>query len=106
MNRVLIISYYWPPSGGAGVQRWLKFVKYLRDFKWEPVLFVPENPEYPEIDNSLIRDIPEDLEIIKLPIWEPYDLYKKLVGRRKEDRINAAFLSENKKNRFIENISV
>jgi len=106
MNRALIISYYWPPSGGAGVQRWLKFVKYLRNFAWEPVLFVPKNPEYPETDNSLEKDIPDNIEIIRHPIWEPYNLYKKLIGHRKEERINAAFLSEKKKNRFLENISV
>jgi glycosyltransferase involved in cell wall biosynthesis len=106
VRRVLIISYYWPPSGGAGVQRWLKFVKYLRNFGWEPVLFIPENPEYPEIDHSLEKDIPENLEIIRQPIWEPYDYYKKLIGRKKEERINAAFLSEKKKNSFIEQVSV
>lgn len=106
MKRALIISYYWPPSGGAGVQRWLKFVKYMRNFEWEPVLFIPKNPEYPEIDKSLEKEVPANLEIIRHPVWEPYDLYKKLIGRRKEERINAAFLSEKKKNRFIENISV
>jgi len=106
MKRTLIISYYWPPSGGAGVQRWLKFVKYLRDFQWEPILFIPQNPEYPEIDRSLEKDVPSNLELISHPIWEPYDFYKKLIGRKKEEKINAAFLSEKKKNRLIENISV
>ena len=106
MKKALIISYYWPPSGGAGVQRWLKFVKYLRGFGWEPVVFCPENPEYPETDDSLSRDVPANLEVLKLPIWEPYAAYKKLLGRKKEDRINAAFLSETKKNKFLEDISV
>jgi len=106
MKRALIISYYWPPSGGAGVQRWLKFVKYFHDFCWEPVLFIPKNPEYPEIDKSLEKDVPSRLELIRHPIWEPYGFYKKLIGRRKEEKINAAFLSEKKKNRFVENISI
>jgi len=106
MKRVLIITYYWPPSGGAGVQRWLKFVKYLRRFEWEPVIYTPENPEFPENDLSLEKDVPENLEVIKRPIWEPYDTYKKLLGRRKEDKINAAFLSEKKRNSILENISV
>jgi glycosyltransferase involved in cell wall biosynthesis len=106
MKKVLIISYYWPPSGGAGVQRWLKFVKYLRCFGWEPVVFCPENPEYPETDHSLASDIPENLEVIRFPIWEPYMLYKKLLGQKKEDKINAAFLSEKKKNKTLENLSV
>ncbi len=106
MKRVLIITYYWPPSGGAGVQRWLKFVKYLRRFGWEPVIYTPENPEFPETDNSLAKDVPQNLEIIKYPIWEPYDTYKKLLGQKKEDKINAAFLSEKKKNSILENFSV
>ena len=106
MKKALIISYYWPPSGGAGVQRWLKFVKYLRDFGWEPVLFCPENPEYPETDNSLFEDVPPGLEVIKFPIWEPYLAYKKLLGQKKEEKINAAFLSEKKKNKILEDFSI
>jgi len=106
MKRVLIISYYWPPSGGAGVQRWLKFVKYLRLYGWEPVVYTPENPEFPETDFSLAKDVPEGLEVIKQPIWEPYDTYKKLLGQKKETKINAAFLSEKKKNSLLENFSV
>ena len=106
MKRLLIITYYWPPSGGAGVQRWLKFVKYLRGFGWEPVIYCPENPEYPETDPSLEKDIPEGVEVIRRPIWEPYLLYKRLQGRKKEERINAAFLSEKKNNPLVENLSV
>jgi len=106
MKKALIITYYWPPSGGAGVQRWLKFVKYLRGFGWEPVVFCPENPEYPETDHSLFKDVPPGLEVLKFPIWEPYLAYKKLMGQKKEEKINAAFLSENKKNKTLEDISV
>lgn len=106
MKKVLIITYYWPPSGGAGVQRWLKFVKYLREFGWEPIIYTPENPEAPAIDNSLMKDIPPNLTIIKTPIWEPYNLYKKFIGIRKEQKINAGFLSEIKKPRLKEKIAV
>ncbi|MCX6282036.1 MAG: glycosyltransferase family 4 protein [Bacteroidetes bacterium] len=106
MKRVLIITYYWPPSGGAGVQRWLKFVKYLRRFDWEPVIYTPENPEFPETDLSLAKDVPDGLEVIKRPIWEPYEAYKHLLGQKKGTRINAAFLSEKKKNSTLENLSV
>jgi len=106
MKRVLIITYYWPPSGGAGVQRWLKFTKYLRGFGWEPVIYTPENPEFPEADNSLFKDIPEGIEVIKTPIWEPYDAYKKFIGQKKEEKIQAGFLTVKKKNPIVENISV
>jgi len=105
-RRVLIISYYWPPSGGAGVQRWLKFVKYLRAFGWEPVVYIPENPEYPAIDESLAKDIPDGIEILKTPIWEPYSFYKKLIGAGKGERINAGFLSEKKRPGLPEQFSI
>ncbi|MUP45544.1 glycosyl transferase family 1 [Gramella sp. BOM4] len=74
MKRVLIITYYWPPAGGPGVQRWLKFVKYLRDFEIEPVVYIPENPDYPIVDESLNSEIPENIQILKNRIFEPYAL--------------------------------
>ncbi|MCF8233226.1 MAG: glycosyltransferase family 4 protein [Bacteroidales bacterium] len=106
MKKVLVITYYWPPSGGAGVQRWLKFIKYLRDFGWEPVVYTPENPEAPVIDHSLEKDVPENIEVIRRPIWEPYSAYKRFIGQNKDERINAGFLSENKKPKLTENFSV
>ncbi|MDH6250494.1 hypothetical protein M2347_000221 [Chryseobacterium sp. H1D6B] len=77
-KKILIITYYWPPAGGPGVQRWLKFAKYLPDFGWKPIIYTPENPSYPLLDESLIKDVPEDLEIVKTKIWEPYQLAEKL----------------------------
>lgn len=107
MKKVLIITYYWPPSGGAGVQRWLKFVKYLRQFDWEPVIFTPENAEFPSVDRSLMNDIPEDVEVIKNTIWEPYQFYKRFTGKNKGERVQAGFLSEEEnKNTFLENMAV
>lgn len=106
LKKVLIITYYWPPSGGAGVQRWLKFVKYLRNFGWEPVIYTVENGEYPEIDLSLEKDVPKDLTVIKKPIWEPYLLYKKFIGQKPDEKINTGFLTEKKKPGLAEKISV
>lgn len=106
MKKVLVITYYWPPSGGAGVQRWLKFVKYLREFNWEPIVYTAENGEMPSVDISFIKDIPQGVEVLKQPVWEPYHLYKKFTGRKKEDKINSGFLAENKKNRFLEKVSI
>ena len=75
MKKVLILTYYWPPSGGAGVQRWLKFVKYLQEFGWEPIVYTAENGEMPVIDNSLEKDIPKNITVLKTKIWEPYSFY-------------------------------
>jgi hypothetical protein len=106
MKRLLIITYYWPPSGGAGVQRWLKFVKYLRNFGWEPVIYTPSNGEIPVEDLTLFKDIPPGIEVLTLPIWEPYDLYKKFIGQKKGEKINTGFLTERKKPRLTEKIAV
>jgi len=106
MKKVLILTYYWPPSGGAGVQRWLKFVKYMREFGYEPIVYTAENGEMPVIDESLQKDVPQNITILKTPIWEPYGFYKKFIGRKKDDKINASFLSENKKGGITEKISV
>ncbi len=73
-KKILIITYYWPPAGGPGVQRWLKFVKYLPEFGWEPTVFIPENPSYPIVDDTLEKDVSINLEIIKTKIWEPYQI--------------------------------
>jgi len=74
-KKVLIITYYWPPSGGSGVQRWLKFAKYLPQFDWKPIIYTPENPSFAIRDESLLTEVPAVAEIIKLPIWEPYDWF-------------------------------
>lgn len=106
MKRALIITYYWPPSGGAGVQRWLKLSKYLPEFGWQPVVYTPENPEAPVEDHSLLKDVHPSVEVIKTPIWEPYGLYKKFVGMKSGEKINAGFLNENEKPEKKEGVSV
>ncbi|WP_339609344.1 glycosyltransferase family 4 protein [uncultured Planktosalinus sp.] len=98
--RVLIITYYWPPAGGPGVQRWLKFVKYLREFDVEPVVFVPENPHYPLIDYSFESETPKGIEVIKHPIKEPYR-FAKLLSKKKTQTISSGIIS-NKKQSVLE----
>ena len=81
MKRVLVISYYWPPSGGSGVQRWVKFAKYLPAAGWQPVVYVPENPSYDLLDETLAAEIPPEAEVIRRPIREPYAAYRRLMGK-------------------------
>lgn len=81
MKRVLIISYYWPPTGGSGVQRWVKFAKYLPSEGWQPVIYTPENPEQLAVDHTLEAEIPSEVEVIKTHITEPYELYKKFLRK-------------------------
>jgi len=80
VKRLLIISYYWPPTGGSGVQRWVKFAKFLPAQGWQPVIYTPLNPERLAEDDSLCADIPPEAEVIRTPIHEPYALYRRIFG--------------------------
>ncbi|MEM7186964.1 MAG: glycosyltransferase [Bacteroidota bacterium] len=90
---VLIICYYWPPAGGPGVQRWLKFVKYLGEFDIEPHVFVPDNPHYPMVDHSFEKEVPEEVRVIRFPIKEPYR-YAKWLSKRKTQEMSTGIISE------------
>lgn len=81
MKRVLVITYYWPPTGGSGVQRWVKFAKYLPQHGWQPVIYTPENPEQLAVDTTLGAEIPPEVEVLKTHITEPYELYKKFLKK-------------------------
>ena len=81
MKKVLIITYYWPPSAGAGVQRWLKFSKYLPKFNWKPIIYTPENPYFHLKDSDLNKDVSSELVVWKKKIWEPYSLKDKIFGQ-------------------------
>lgn len=87
--RILIVTYYWPPAGGGGVQRWVKFAKYLHAAGHSPIIYTPENPDTPISDNSLESDIPEGIEVIKKKIFEPSRVLKMFSGKSNE-RIGAS----------------
>lgn len=102
MKKVLIITYYWPPSGGSGVQRWLKFVKYLPSYGWEPHVFTPENPTLGLLDHSLEADVPPEAEVLRFPIWEPYRLFfglARLFGK-KQSAVPTALVPSRRKTLF------
>ena len=102
-RRVLIITYYWPPSGGSGVQRWLKFAKYLPEAGWEPVIFTPENPDFDLQDETLLKEISPNMEVIRFPIWEPYQLFAKV---RKKGKSHPGRILEQQKKGFLEKIAI
>ncbi|SIN66806.1 glycosyltransferase family 4 protein [Algoriphagus halophilus] len=102
-KKVLIITYYWPPSGGSGVQRWLKFAKYLPEAGWEPVIFTPENPDFDLKDETLMDEVSPQLEVLKFPIWEPYQLLDKIRGKKKN---HPGRLLEQKEKGWIEKAAI
>ncbi len=93
MRKVLIITYYFPPAGGAGVQRTLKFVKYLREFGWEPVVLTAKNADYPAVDATLLQEVPEGVAVYRAPLFEPYRLYRRFTGRPMDQSTDMATLS-------------
>ena len=106
MKKVLIITYYWPPCGGIGVLRCLKFAKYLRQFGWEPVIFTADNAHYPSIDHSNDKDIPEGITVLRQKIWEPYHIYKFITGQKADANVNNVFYASEKKPGMLHNLSV
>lgn len=102
-KKVLIISYYWPPAGGPGVQRWLKFVKYLPEFRIKPIVYCPSNPNYPIEDKSLLSEIPIGTEVVKQPINEPYRLAK-IFSSKSTKTISSGVIPDKKKQSIVERL--
>jgi glycosyltransferase involved in cell wall biosynthesis len=106
MKKVLIITYYWPPAGGGGVQRWVKFVKYLRLYGWEPIVYTTQNADYPVLDPTLSSEVPSDITVLRHPIIEPYSWYNSLSGKNKSEKIEPNFLSQGKKMGWKDQLAV
>lgn len=102
-KKVLIITYYWPPSAGSGVQRWLTFSKYLPSNGWDPVIFTPENPDFDLQDPTLAEQINPIVEVLHFPIWEPYQLFRKLKGQKSGD---TAKVLENEKKSWKDKLGI
>lgn len=104
-KKVLIITYYWPPSGGIGVHRCLKFAKYLRNFGWEPIVYTAKNAQYPYYDETNYEHIPEGITILKHPIREPYNMFKIASGRKISSAMNNPVHVRDKKT-WIDNLAI
>ncbi len=88
------------------MQRWVKMVRYLRRYGWDPIIYTAENGEHAVLDLTLEATLPPDLEVIRRPIWEPYGWYRKVLGLKKEEKVNAAFLQEKKKPGKLQELAV
>lgn len=95
MKKVLIITYYWPPAGGPGVQRWLNFVKYLPQHQIKPIVYIPSNPNYPIVDNDIINEVPKGVQLISQPIFEPYNIAN-MFGKNNSKTISKGIISDEK----------
>ena len=106
MKRVLIITYYWPPMGGSGVQRWLKFAKYLPSFGWEPIVYTPKNPSFQLHDDSLLSDVRDEQIVWKHPIWEPHHLFYRAKGKKNLARVNQGDILDKKNQSRFEKLGL
>lgn len=100
-RKILIITYYWPPAGGPGVQRWLKFVKYLPDYNIQPIVYIPENPTYPIIDAGLESEVSQKAIILKQKIKEPYG-FASFISKNKTKKISSGIIRNQRKQSFLE----
>ena len=100
-KKLLIITYYWPPAGGPGVQRWLKFVKYLPDFNIQPIVYIPENPTYPIMDAALETEVSDKAIILKNKIFEPYQLAS-FFSKKNTKKISSGIIPNKKKQSFLQ----
>jgi hypothetical protein len=102
-KKVLIITYYWPPAGGPGVQRWLKFVKYLPDFGIQPIVYIPENPTYPILDEGLVPEVSDKAVILKNKIVEPYG-FASFLSKNKTKKISSGIIPNQRKQSVLEKL--
>jgi len=106
MKKVLIITYYWPPAGGVSVLRSLKIAKYLNRLEWEPIIYTAKDAQYPYYDDSNNKDIPEGVTIIRRPIFEPFNIFKKITGRGKDDTLNNILHVRDKKLGVLDKLGI
>jgi len=98
-KNVLLITYYWPPSGGAGVHRWLRFSKYFTQQNINLTVYCPSQAAWPIIDEELHDQIPSGLTVIRRKIFEPH----KFLGKSNSKGVG---FTENKKRSLIQKFIV
>lgn len=104
--KILLISYYWPPAGGGGVQRWLKMSKFIADNNVNLTVYTPNISNSTLLDKSLNEEIDKRIKVIHTNIWEPYDIYKIFTNKKKNESVYSGFINESKKPSLTQKISV
>ncbi len=101
----LILTYYWPPAGGPGVQRWLKFVKYLEEFGWKAHILTVKDGTYSALDEELEKEVPENIPVHKTKSRDPFRFYNMLKGK-KDGSVSVALININKKKSFVDRMAM
>lgn len=104
-QKILIITYYWPPSGGVGVQRWMNYAIQLKKRGWEPIIYTPENPQFEITDTSQLDRV-KDIRVVKHKIWEPYRLFHSITGGRNKGKVQQGLVLEKKSKSWLDGLMV
>lgn len=104
-KNILVISYYFPPAGGPGVQRVLKFVKYLPEFGVNPIVLTVRNGDFPAEDKSMQKEIPDSVPVYRTPAIEPYNIYRKFTGKSENHTLPVGLLAKNENTSVSEYIA-
>ncbi|MCD4723382.1 MAG: glycosyltransferase family 4 protein [Bacteroidales bacterium] len=105
MKSVLILTYYWPPAGGPGVQRWLKFAKYLEEFGWRAHILTVRDGTYSALDEQLLKEVPEGIPVYKTRSRDPFRIYNMLKGK-KDGSVSVALININKEKSLLDRLSM
>lgn len=105
MKKILFVVYNFPPAAGAATQRVLKFLKYLNLFGHKTYVLTVDNVDYPDLDFTLMEKVPSETKVIRTKYWTPFGIYRKITGRKSNEKIPVAFIKDNHKS-LAERVSV
>lgn len=104
-KKVLIITYYWPPSGGVGIQRWMYFAVNLKKLGWEPLIYTPSNPQF-EIHDEKLLEITKEIQVIRKPIWEPFSIFHKITGSKNKKEVQQGLVLEKSRKGVLDSLFI
>lgn len=104
-KKILIVTYYWPPSSGVGVQRWMNYSIQLKKLGWEPIIYTPENPQFELKDPSLLEKV-RDIRVVKTKIWEPFNFFHRLTGNRNKQSVQQGIVLEKGNSSFKDRLFI
>lgn len=93
-KKVLIVAYYWPPASSPGVQRWLKFTKFLENCGWKSIVITPKSGSYPNTDPTLLNDVAKSTEVIKTSTIEPFRMFNILSGNANRGKVTSVGMGD------------
>ncbi len=104
-RKILIVTYYWPPSGGVGVQRWMNYALALQKEGWEPIIYTPQNPQFEIQDRSVLEKV-KNIRVIKTKIWEPFRFFHALTGGKNKGQVQQGLVLEKKNSSWKDKLAV